>query len=310
MRVLVVGGSGAIGRPLVTALVAAGHRPVVLARSEERSAAVRAAGAEVVIGDVLEPGVLARAVDRAQPEVVVNQLTNLSRSSSRRALRRGLAATGRLRTEVPPALARVAAGAGAGRVVTQSIAFAYRPGPGTRVEDDPLYEDGPPQIAAIVGPLVALERATLGADGPDGVVLRYGAFYGPGTYYAPDGAFAEMVRRRRLPVVGRGRGAFGFVHIDDAAAATVAALTGPPGTYNVVDDHPAPAAQWVPHLARLLGAPPPRHVPAPLGRLVAGSYPAYLFDEQPPVANRRAGEQLGWRPGHPDWREGFAATFG
>jgi nucleoside-diphosphate-sugar epimerase len=310
MRVFVAGGTGAIGRPLVARLLEHGHHVTVLTRSEQRAEKIRAGGSEAVVGDVLATGSLVGLLGASHPDIVVNQLTSLARTAARRDLHRGLADTARLRTEASASIMAAAAGAGVRRVVAQSIAFVYRPGPGTRTEDDPLYLDGPAQLTQVAGPVTRLESETLGSDTVDGVVLRYGAFYGPGTYYAPDGAFAEMVRRRRLPVVGRGRGAFGFVHIDDAAAATVAALTGPPGTYNVVDDHPAPAAQWVPHLARLLGAPPPRHVPAPLGRLVAGSYPAYLFDEQPPVANRRAGEQLGWRPGHPDWREGFAATFG
>jgi nucleoside-diphosphate-sugar epimerase len=311
MRIFVAGGTGVIGRPLVARLLADGHEVSVLTRSSDSAAAARAAGAEPVMGDATDPDDLRTAVIGANPEVVVNQLTSLSQSTKARELRAGVEATGRLRAEVAPRLVAAAVEAGAHRVVAQSIAFVYAPASGAppRTEDDPLYTDGPGELPSMVQAVTALERATLGGDGVEGVVLRYGTFYGPGTYYGPGGAFAELVRRRRLPVPGAGGGLFGFVHVDDAVSATVRALTGPTGTYNVADDHPAPAAEWIPFLAQLLGARPPRRVPEWAARLAAGAAATYLMCHQPAVSSARARERLGWAPAHDDWREGLRVAF-
>ncbi len=309
MRILLAGGTGAIGVPLLGRLVAAEHDVTVLTRSAERAGRVRESGARAIVGDALAEGTWSRAMDECGPEVVVNQLTSLPRTARRSDLVRGLEATGRLRTGATAALMAAAQGARVRRVVAQSIAFVYRPGPGKRTENDPLYLDGPGQIAKVVGPVAKLESATLSAGAVEGVVLRYGTFYGPGTYLAPGGVFAEMARRRRLPIVGQGRAMFGFLHVDDAASATVAALSGPPGIYNVVDDRPAPADEWIPELARLTGAKRPRSVPAWLAQLAIGAYSRYLMDEQPEVDNAKAKGKLAWQPSNPDWREGFASVF-
>jgi nucleoside-diphosphate-sugar epimerase len=309
MRVFVAGGTGAIGRPLVGRLVAAGHEVTVLVRTEERAGALRAVGATPVVGDALDVDATMRAVGSARPDVIVNELTNLAKTANPFALKTGFARTERLRTEASQTLVAAAEQAGARRIIAQSIAFAYRPGPGTRTEDDPLYLDGPKELGALARAIDTLERATLGSPSVEGVVLRYGAFYGPGTYYAPEGPFGQMVAKRRMPMPGSGGGTFGFLHIEDAASVTVAALEGPTGTYNVVDDHPAPTSEWLPYLARLLGAKPPRRVPSGLFALGAGASSAYLLDRQPPVSNARICARYDWRPAYPDWHQGFSEVF-
>ena len=244
----------------------------------------------------------------ARPDVVVNQLTNLARSANPLAVKRGLDTTGRLRREVAGTLVAAARSAGARRVVAQSISFAYRPGPGVRTEADPLWTDAPGQIGRLAGSLAALESATLGGD-VEGVVLRYGSFYGPGTYFGPDGLYTTMIARRRLPIPGAGGGLFGLVHLDDAVSATLAALGGPTGIYNVVDDVPARAAEWMPFVADLLGAKPPRRVPEGVARVGAGAFLAYLMCDQPAVSNLRARTELGWAPRYPDWHDGLPTVL-
>ncbi len=303
------GGTGAIGRPLVTQLLDRGHEVVVLTRSAESAARLGVAGAEGIVGDALDQEGLVDVVAQIRPDVVVNQLTSLSRAAIGRSTKAGVARTARLRREASRSLVRAAESAGARRIIAQSISFAYRPGPGTRTETDPLYTEAGGAIAAVVEPLVDLENATLGSEKVEGVVLRYGTLYGPGTHFAIDGALAEMVRRRRLPFIGAARGTFGFVHVEDAASATIAALDSPPGTYNVVDHDPVTASRWIPYLVSLLGAKAPRKVPPSVARLAAGPFAVYLMDEQPPVSNQRALRQLGWVTRFDSWREGFRSTF-
>ena len=309
MRIFVAGGTGAIGRPLVSALVAAGHHVTVFSRSVGRVAALGVPGVVPAVGDAFDADTLARAVGAAEPEVVVNQLTSLAQSANPLAVKRGFDTTSRLRTEVSSTLVAAARAAGARRVVAQSISFAYRPGPGVRTESDPLWTEAVGQIGKLTGSLATLESATLADPAIDGVVLRYGSFYGPGTYFARGGLYASMIAKRRLPIPGDGCGLFGLVHIDDAASATVAALEGPTGVFNVVDDVPAPASEWMPLVAGLLGAKPPHHVPEAVARLGAGRFLAYLMCDQPAVSNARARGELGWSPAHPDWHDGLPATL-
>jgi nucleoside-diphosphate-sugar epimerase len=309
MRIFVAGGTGAIGRPLVARLVAAGHEVTVFSRSEERVTALGLPNVVPAVGDAFDPDRVVRAVQAATPEVVINQLTNLPQSINPLAIKRGFDRTCRMRAEVSGTLMAAARSAGARRVVAQSISFAYRPGPGVRTESDPLWTDAGGQIGKLIRPVAPLESATLGDPGVDGVVLRYGSFYGPGTYFARDGMYATMLRRRMLPIPGDGGGIFGLVHVDDAAAATVAALEGPDGIFNVVDDVPAPAAQWLPVAAQLLGAKSPRHVPEALARIGAGKFLTYLMCDQPAVSNQRARGELGWVPRFPDWHEGLPVTL-
>ncbi len=309
MRIFVAGGTGAIGRPLVSRLVEAGHQVTVFSRSEERVTALGLPDVVPAVGDAFDPDRVLRTVQAARPEVVVNQLTNLPQSTNPWAIKRGFDRTCRLRAEVSGTLMAAARSAGARRVVAQSISFAYRPGPGVRTESDPLWTAAGGQVGKLVGAVATLESATRGDRSVEGVVLRYGSFYGPGTYFAPGGMYAAMLKRRMLPIAGNGGGIFGLVHVDDAATATVAALDGPTGTFNVVDDVPAPAVEWIPLAASLLGAKPPHHVPEALARVGAGKFLAYLLCDQPAVSNERARTELGWMPEFPDWHDGLAAVL-
>jgi nucleoside-diphosphate-sugar epimerase len=309
VRIFVAGGTGAIGRPLVSTLATAGHDVTVFSRSEERVVAMGIPGIVAAVGDALDPDSLVRAVQAASPEVVINELTSLPRTANPLAIRRGFEQTVRLRNEASRTLVQAARRIGARRVIAQSIAFIYRPGPGVRTESDPLWTGARGQIGRLAGSIATLESATLGDDALEGVVLRYGSFYGAGTYFAPGGLYATMVARRLLPVPGRGSGVFGFVHIDDAARATAAVLDGPTGVFNVVDDVPAPTGEWMPMLARLLGAKAPRHISKTWAGLFAGKFLVYLLCDQPAVSNHRARAEIGWSPAFPDWHDGLLAAL-
>ncbi len=263
MRVLVAGGAGAIGRPLLPRLVEAGHHVVATTRSEARAARIREVGGVPAVVNAFDSGALRRVVLEAGPDVVVHQLTALSAPADDYAS--WLAATNRLRGEVTGVLVEAARDAGARRVVAQSASFMTAPrGPEVLDEDAPLYLDAPEPILGHVKANAALEQAVTGTDGVEGVVLRYGFFYGPGTGYAPGQPVVEAVRSGRTSIVGDGAGRWPFIHIDDAAEATAVAVAvavavdrGVPGIYNVVDDDPALMRDWLPHLAALLGGPPP-----------------------------------------------------
>jgi nucleoside-diphosphate-sugar epimerase len=311
MRVLVAGASGAIGRPLVPKLVAAGHEVTGMTRSEARAEAVRAAGARAAVVDVFDTGALRAAVAEAQPEVIVHELTSLPERIDFRK-EDTYAATNRLRTEGTRNLIDAARAAGARRFVCQSIAFAYRTdGKGLKTEDDPLLTDAPGAFGSGVSALREMEEMVLGTDGLEGLVLRYGFFYGPGTYYAEDGTSTADVRRRRMPIVGKGSGVFSFIHVDDAADATVAAVErGAPGVYNVTDDEPAPVSEVLPALAEAVGAKPPRRIPRWLGRLFAGEGGVIMMTELRGAANAKAKRELGWELRYPSWRHGFREGLG
>jgi len=305
MKVFVAGASGALGRPLVKRLVAAGHEVTGMTRREERAAEIREAGGEAVVCDVFDAGELRDAVVAAAPEVVVHAVTALPPSFKPRS--DYLAATNRVRTVGTRNLVSAAQAAGARRLVAESVAFFYEPeGDWVKDEEARLFADPPGRFAAGRDALVELEQRVTGSDGLEGVVLRFGWFYGPGTYYAADGSMAEETRKRRNPVIGAGTGRFSFVHIEDAAAAIVAALDhGSPGIYNVVDDEPVPQREWLSVYAEALGAKPPRRVPHWLARLAAGADLASTAISMRGASNAKAKRELGWQPAHPSWREGF-----
>ena len=306
MRVFVAGASGAIGRRLLPQLIAAGHDVTGTTRSEAAAEAIRAAGAQAAICDALDAQALHAAVTGAAPEVVVHQLTALPHRFDPRD-KEIYASTNRLRSEGTRTLLDAARAAGARRMICQSIAFAYAPGAVAEVKDEdaPLALGAPAPFGDGVRAIEEMERAVVGAEGLEGVVLRYGWFYGPGTYYADDGSMAEDVRRRRFPVIGKGTGLFSFVHVDDAAGATVAAVErGAPGIYNIVDDDPAPQREWLPAYAEAIGAKKPLRVPVWVARLVVGKL-ASVASVQPGASNAKAKRELGWEPRWPSWRQGF-----
>ena len=306
MRVFVAGATGAIGRPLVPKLLAAGHEVTGMTRSEERAAGVREAGAHAVVCDVFDADAVGRAMEEARPEVLVHELTALPDRIDYRDPK-VYEATNRVRTEGTRVLLDAARAAGTRRMVVQSVAFIYAPvGAWVKSEDDPVMEDAPGAFGTALLADLEMERAVLGAEGLEGLVLRYGFFYGPGTAYAANGSLADDVRRRRMQIVGRGDGVFSFVHVEDAADATVAAVErGAAGVYNVVDDEPAPMRDWLPVFAEGVGAPKPMRVPKWLARLVAGKGAVAMASEFRGASNAKAKRELGWTPAHPSWRQGF-----
>ncbi len=310
MKVFVAGASGVVGRPTVRKLVAAGYDVVGMTRREERASEIRDAGAEAVVCDVFDAEALKEAVGAAQPEVVIHALTALPERFNPK--EDYLAATNRIRIEGTRNLMAAAKAAGARRIVAESVAFFYEPeGDWVKSETAPLFRDPPGRFAEACDALVSLERQVVGADGLEGLVLRFGWFYGPGTYYDRGGSVAEEVEKRRYPIIGKGQGTFSHIHVEDAAAAYVAALDhGAPGIYNVVDDEPAPLREWLPAYAEALGAKPPRRVPAWLARFAAGKDLVSTATTMRGASNAKAKRELGWRPEHPSWRQGFAASLG
>jgi 2-alkyl-3-oxoalkanoate reductase len=308
VRVFVAGATGAIGRPLVRMLLDAGHEVTGMTRSEERAETLRAAGASAVVADAFDAEAVRTAMVDAEPEGVVHQLTDLPQEFS---MRYGYGDTSRLRTEGTRNLLDGAQEAGARRFVAQSIAFVYSPkAPPVADEDAPTLA-GTPGFGEAVDAVLELEHAVTTAETMDGLALRYGFFYGPGTWYARGTKLARQVERRRFPIVGGGTGTFSFTHVGDAAAATIAALEdGAPGVYNVVDDDPAPMSEWLPAFADALGAKPPRRVPQWVARLVAGRNASMAGSQMRGASNEKAKRELGWKPRYATWRVGFREALG
>ena len=309
MKVFLAGGSGAIGMRLVPRLVANGHDVVATTTSERKLAALREAGAEAVVLDVLDRNAVIAAVMRADPEVVIHQATALSDLSTFRNLDKQFALTNRLRKEGTDNLLEAARAAGARRFIAQSFTGwpNEKKGRMIKTEDDPLDADPLPHARQSIDAIKYVEKVVTEATDIEGLVLRYGGFYGPGTSVDQDGTHAKAVRKRQFPIVGDGTGVWSFIHIEDAAAATALAVErGAPGLYNIVDDDPAPVGEWLPVLAGALGAPPPRHAPVWLGRLLAGSIAVSMMTEMRGSSNAKAKRELGWQPRYSSWRAGFA----
>jgi nucleoside-diphosphate-sugar epimerase len=299
-----------MGKELVPRLVTAGHEVSGMTRSESKQAMLSEWGAVPVVADALDPEQVAGAVGRAKPEVIVHELTAIGPLNLRH-FDRAFAQTNRLRTEGTDHLLSAGQAVGVRRFVAQSYAaFPYaRTGGPVKTEEDPLDPTPAREMRETLAAIRHLEDAVLGAQWTDGVVLRYGGFYGPGTSLAPGAEQFEAVRKRRLPLVGDGGGVWSFVHIADAADATVAAVEhGTRGVYNVVDDDPAPVADWLPALAHELGAKKPVRVPRFVGRLFAGEAGVVMMTDVRGASNAKAKRELAWRPAHPSWRQGFAAT--
>jgi nucleoside-diphosphate-sugar epimerase len=307
MKVFVAGASGVIGRALVRQLLAAGHEVTGMTRREDRAAEIRADGATAVVCDVFDAPALEAAVREAAPEVVIHELTALPPRLDYRAKEDPLAATNRVRSEGTRNLVAAAKAAGARRLIAESVAFLYAPeGDWVKDEKAPLFLGAPAPFGGAVEALSDLELQVTAAEGIEGVVLRYGWLYGPGSYFDRDGSQTEDAHKRRLPVVGKGSGVFSFIQVEDAAAATVAALEqGAAGVYNVVDDEPAPMRDWVPAFAEAVGAKKPLRVPTWIARLVAGPAAVAMATGVRGAANAKAKRELGWQPRYASWRQGF-----
>jgi len=317
MKVFVAGATGVLGRELVPRLVARGHEVVGMTRTASKQDGLRALGARPVVADALDPDAVAEAVASAEPNVIVHQLTALSAPMSIRDARHpersfAFTMTNRLRTEATDHLLAAGRAVGARRFVAQSFgAFRFaRSGGPVQTEADPLDPDtGQPGVEAIL----YLEQAVTTIEWGEGLALRYGGFYGPGTStsLAPDAVMTAPIRKRRFPIVGDGGGVWSHVHIGDAAAATAIAVErGRPGIYNIVDDEPAPVREWLPVLATALGAKPPRRIPRRLARLAAGEVPTAMMTEVRGASNEKAKRELGWQPRYASWRQGFAQGLG
>jgi nucleoside-diphosphate-sugar epimerase len=320
MKVFVAGATGVLGRALVPQLVDRGHEVVGMTRSASKQALVRSLGARPVIADALDPDAVAQAVAAAEPEVIVHELTALSGPMSVREARHperfsGAILTNRLRTEGIDHLLAAGRAVGARRVVAQSFgAFRFaRDGGPVQTEDDPIDPDAAEPRQPGIDAILHLERAVTTIEWGEGLALRYGGFYGPGTSVssAPDAQMAGPVRKRRLPIVGGGGGVWSHIHVEDAATATAIAVErGRPGVYYVVDDDPAPVREWLPALASALGAKPPRRVPRWLGRLAAGEVATVMMTEAKGASNAKAKRELGWQPRYPSWRQGLVQGLG
>jgi nucleoside-diphosphate-sugar epimerase len=320
MKVFVAGASGALGAQLVPQLVAAGHQVVAMTRTASKQDGLRALGAQPVVADALDPDAVAGVVGEAEPEVIVHELTALSGKMSIRDARhpdRSSMAkmTNRLRTKATDHLLAAGRAVGARRFVAQSFgAFRYaRTGGPVQTEADPLDPNPPGAMRPVVEALLYLEEAVTTIDWGEGLALRYGGFYGPGTSIslAPDAEMAGLIRKRRFPIVGDGGGVWSHVHIEDAAAATAIAVErGEPGIYYIVDDEPAPVREWLPVLARALDAKPPRRIPRWLGRLAAGEMATLMMTDVRGASNAKAKRELGWHLRYPSWRLGVTKGLG
>ncbi|HTI35871.1 MAG TPA: NAD(P)-dependent oxidoreductase [Miltoncostaea sp.] len=311
MRIFIAGATGALGRQLVPRLAERGHDVTGMTRSPGKQDLLRELGAQPVVADALDPEAVAQTVAQAEPEVIVHQLTAIPSRLDMRHFERDFVETNRLRTEGTDHLLAAARAVGARRFVAQSFApliFA-RTGAAVKSEDDPVDEHPPKQMRSGLRAIRHLERVVTGADWIDGVVLRYGGFYGPGTSMSrgSEGVMLEAIRERRMPLVGDAGGVWSFIHIGDAADATVDAIEGEGrGIFNIVDDEPATVAQWLPAAAAAVGAPAPRRVPRWVARLLAGNAATMLMTEAVGASNAKAKRELGWRPRHATWRDGFA----
>jgi nucleoside-diphosphate-sugar epimerase len=313
MKVFVAGATGVVGRRLLPKLLERGDEVVALARTEAKRRSLLEAGAKPVLADGLDREAVLEAVRAAEPEVVVHQMTALAGGIDVRRFAQSFARTNELRSRGTDYLLTAAREARVRRFVVQSYAgwpYAREGGP-VKTESDPLDPSPPPRMRPTLESIRHLESAVTCAPNIEGVVLRYGGFYGPGTSLARDGEHTELIRRRKFPLVGGGTGVWSFVHVDDVAEATLAAIDrGAPGVYNVADDEPAPVRTWLPHLARVLGAKPPLRVPAWVGRLATGEHGLAMMTSVRGASNAKAKRELDWQPAYASWRQGFEELAG
>ncbi|MBW9095209.1 NAD-dependent epimerase/dehydratase family protein [Microbacterium jejuense] len=310
MKIFIAGATGAVGSRLVSPLVAAGHEVTGTSRSEAGARRVDAAGGHGVVMDGRDAASIRRAVLDAQPDVVVHQLTSLSAGFDFKRFDEVFAVTNELRTRGTDALIAAAHEAGTERIVVQSYTGwpNERTGGPVKTEADPLDAHPVPAAANTLAAIAHAERATVAAGG---LALRFGSFYGPGQSLGEGGEMLEAVRKRQVPIVGGGAGVWSFCHIDDAASATIAAITrGDAGVYNIVDDEPATVSVWLPELARAIGAKAPLRVPAWIARSLIGDFGVAWMTTARGSSNAKAKAQLGWTPRYASWREGFRTGLG
>jgi nucleoside-diphosphate-sugar epimerase len=302
MRIFIAGGTGAIGRPLVVELLAKGHAVVALTRSAEKAQALADAGIEPAIADVFDVDAVRAALRRARPEVVIEQLTALPRTYTRESMGAAAALNTRLRLEGGANVLAAAQAAGVRRYLRQSIAFWAVPGAGLADETTPLAVDASPAVAADARVVSELERRLLESTKIEGMVLRYGFFYGPGTWFHPDGDVAQQVRKRQFPIIGNGEGVWSWLHIEDAALATAsAAERGSPGVYLIANDRPLAVSTWLPAFARWLGAPPPPQISLEEALQSSDADAVYYATQMRGVSNAKAKRELGFRPRALEW---------
>ena len=313
MKVFVVGASGAVGKSLVPQLVAEGYEVIAMTRTAQNAESLRAAGAEPVVADALDRDAVLRAVTQAKPEVIIHQLTALTGVKNYKRFDDEFAVTNRLRAEGTDYLLEAARAVGTRRFIAQSYGnWNYqRSGANAHREEDPLDATPPRNQRKSLQAIQYLESVVTRAGGVEGIALRYGNLYGPGTGIALDGDIVATVRKRALPLVGNGAGVWSFVHVTDAASAAVMAIQrGEPGVYNICDDEPAPVNVWLPELARAVGAKPPFHMPVWLARPIIGEVGVSMMTQIHGASNAKAKRALGWTPTFASWRQGFKGGLG
>lgn len=299
MKIFVAGASGAIGQPLIAELIRRGHSVTGMTRSQAGAEKLRKLGATVAHVSAFDEPALEEALRRSSPEVVIDELTALPQHPSE--MPEAAPGDRKLRLEGGGNLLRLAQTLGVRRYLQQSTGFFIRAGKGLADESEPLAVDASPSIARAAQTYTELESRLLKAPGIEGIALRYGFFYGPNTWYNPDGASADEVRKQEMPIIGKGEGVWSWIHIDDAALATAAALACPPGIYNIVDDDPSPVHVWLPAFARFVGAPAPPHVTEEQARASAGEDAIYYQNKLRGASNKKAKELLNFKPRRLEW---------
>jgi 2-alkyl-3-oxoalkanoate reductase len=302
MKIFVAGGTGAIGRPLIAELVAKGHSVVTLTRSAEKAQALVERGVEPVIGDVFDADTVKAALSRAEPEIVIEQLTALPKTYTRESMNAAAVFNNRIRSEGGANVLSAAQAAGVRRYLRQSVAFFAVPGPGLADQDTPIAIDASPAVASGARVLLQTERHLLETPGIEGIVLRYGFFYGPGTWFNPDGDVAGQVRERKFPIVGDGGGVWSWLHVDDAAIATAQAVEqGNPGIYLITDDQPLPVREWLPLFAQWLNAPPPPRISVEDALQASGADAIFYGTQMRGASNAKAKRELNFQPRPLEW---------
>ncbi len=304
MKIFLAGATGAIGSPLIGCLQAVGHKVVGMVRSAEAAQMLKQRGVEAVIADALDAEAVREALRAVRPEAIINQLTALPKQYTAAAMAEAAERDRRVRAEGHANLLAGAVSAGVRRYMLPTAAFWYAPGAGLAEEDTPLAFDGSPGVAAGARRQAEREASALGQVGVEGVVLRYGFFYGPDTWYDTSGDMGEQVRRASVPVIGEGQGVWNFVHVADAAQATVAALDASPGVYNVVDDDPSAQRVWLPAFARWVGGPEPPRITEEQALQTVGPERVYYATRLRGASNEKAKRELGFRPRRLEWLEG------